>query len=122
MGNVATAVDLSGYITGVILIIMYTVTLVHACRGSRFFLVILLVSLLIASNVGLILGDWTNTELYIKGHTQSWMVWLMGLSQPLWLTTFNVAHFLLGWQYRWLAFEIPIILQGSEASREVVSK
>ena len=39
MGNVAETVDLSGYITGAILIIAYTATLVHVCQGSKYKLV-----------------------------------------------------------------------------------
>jgi hypothetical protein len=115
MGNINQSVELSAVITGGILTLAYTMTLVHVRLGSKLWLVTWLIALLILSNLGLILGTWVNIWID-KGHSTHFWIWMHGLSFPLWLTTFNVAHMALAWQYRQMSVEIPCAIRNMPVS------
>jgi hypothetical protein len=71
--------------------------------------------LLLFSNIGLIFGTWVNIMIQ-KGHTSHLWLWTHGLTFLLWLTTFNVAHIVLAWQYRQLSVEIPCVFRNKPVS------
>lgn len=94
-----------------ILIAMFTRTLVHAVRGSKYKFIIRSVIAMILSNVGTIMIVVAEYELLVGGNASLGICWMLGLGYLLQNSTFNIVIYLLADKYKFVATKIPYFLK-----------
>ena len=99
-------------ICSTILIGMYSRTLYHAVKGSKYKFIMKSVGALIASNVGTLMIVIANYELFVVGKASVGICWLLGLGFLLQDSTFNLVHFMMAQKYQAIANRIPYFIKG----------
>lgn len=98
----------------VIMLTTYTVLLFHVRRGSRNKWITLVISLLLASRVGLGVEVTDNYIIFIRGKETDFLWHLNGVGYGFKITMFNLAHYLLADKYQQIAKTIPLRIKGKE--------
>jgi hypothetical protein len=97
-----------------LLIMMYCATLYHTIKGTKFTFVILLTSLLIASNIGTLINIYGSLQIYNKDNTTELHIITINVGQMLQDLFFCIAHWLLASRYFVISAEIPYVIDGAE--------
>jgi hypothetical protein len=96
-----------------LLIILYGVTLVKVIMGSKYKLVVLLISLLMLSSIGGILDSLYSFPTFVNPNEQPATLTtniMLALGYFILEVDFTVAHWIFAARYRTIANEMPIIV------------
>lgn len=119
-----------GYATNIILIVAFTATLIHVRRGSKYWLVTLLVAMLMFSQWGSLMVAFAEMQRLENASARLKDPNVEVNKIPLWLSigyflrdvSFNSAHQLLAYHYLRLSTEIPCMLENTELSESFVER
>ena len=98
------------------LVLLYSVTLVKVCRGSGYRLVIVLILLLIISNLAMAAQAILSIGTFVDKTTSATIAVdvMIAVTYYLFEVTFAVTHWALASNYKMIAKEMPVILDGGQ--------
>ena len=89
----------------------YLIVLLRVRLGSKYGLVTLLVVLMLFNCIAGIALTYEFADFLFKGNRTDTMTWIISSLLCVKNITFNVAHWLLAWQYNKIADEVPAALE-----------
>jgi hypothetical protein len=103
-------------ILALLLVLLYSVTLVKVCRGSGYRLVIVLILLLIISNLAMAAQAILSIGTFVDEKTPATITVdvMIAVTYYLFEVTFAVSHWALASNYKMIAKEMPVILDGGQ--------
>ena len=106
MGITETFV-LTGLITGALMLVAWTVELVHIRRGNKNRWLTNVIGLLLVSQIFFLIRTYANYSIYIKleNTALNWILLSVGIGG--WYLFFNLAHFFLAYRYQAISKRIP---------------
>ena len=116
--RIVKAYDVEQIIQSSLLIVLYSATLFVVLRGSKFKLIIQIISLLLVSNVASILVSVANTKIVgfeqagLPGWDQTW-VWVQVIATFFRDSTFNVSHWMFTFEYFKISKFMPSVIEDS---------
>jgi hypothetical protein len=96
--------------TGAIMLVMWSVVLVHIVRGNKNKWLAMTTTLLLLSNVAIIISGYADYLMILEAIHTSFTTFLFGASYGLFILMFNISHFLLAERYRKMAKTVPAVL------------
>lgn len=78
---------------------MFIAVLIRVQRGSKYKLLLRLSALLLISNISLLVLTIEIQLQFLEDKVTTSGLWIINLAFGLWLSSFNVAHCILAWQY-----------------------
>jgi hypothetical protein len=107
-----TAYDFSWIVTGVPMAIMYIILIVHIQRGNKNTWLTIVCSLLLLSNIGAVMTGYSLYKLLVLKDVTVGLVWMLGIGVGFDYGCFSIAHYLLAVEYRRMATNVPLLLEG----------
>lgn len=102
---------LTSTIIAMVLFVLYSAVLVKVLTGSKYKLVCAIVVMLMVSDLALIAVCYCNDQIILKKNYEEGLIITHGVLTGLFFLTFNLAHFILAWQYKTLSEDIPKVLE-----------
>lgn len=110
--NVRLLFGYTALASGIIMTVADLIQLFHVIRGSKNRWLIIVISMLLASNICTIIWWYGYQELLINRHKSELCVWLLGGGTGLQNVWFNLSHYMLADKYRTIAHKVPLKFDG----------
>lgn len=118
LGGIREWTSITMLVTGGLLIMLYVAMVTHILEGNKNKWLLTVVSLLLISQIGVVVMGYAFLELFSYKKEYDVYIWLFGIGIGIYYLFFNVGHFMLAEKYSRIAHKVPAMIKG-EPEKEV---